>query len=94
MISEGDSCAPPRDSGLRVNVHRDQGKRVFPRADGWKDVLEKVLEQEGCRWRKFERLVECEDAGRELYILVGVHGWMVLRLGVRLDRGGAWDLPL
>jgi hypothetical protein len=22
-------------------VHRDQGKRVFPRTDGWKDVLEK-----------------------------------------------------
>ena len=41
VISEGDPCAPPRDSGLRVNVHRDQGKRVFPRTDGWKDVLEK-----------------------------------------------------
>lgn len=26
-----------------------------------------VLEQEGCRWRKFERLVECEDGSRELY---------------------------
>ena len=43
VTSEGDPYAPPRDSGIRANVHRDQdqGKRVFPQTDRWKDVLEK-----------------------------------------------------
>ena len=49
-----------------------KGREFFPRADGWKDVLEKVLEEDTCRRRKFEGLVEREDEGRELFI--GVHG--------------------